>query len=153
MKEVAGTLRLEMAQFRELQVFAQLGTDLDPATQRQLNRGMCLVEILKQQQFQPMEVEDQVILLYIAIHGYCDNIPPANIKEFEGGFLDYVHGVYPQVLKDIRETGRLNQKSLLNEIGLEYSQKFLRDHHLLQEKGEMEEEEIPKEKRCLKGNV
>jgi len=143
MKEVAGTLRLEMAQFRELQAFAQLGTSLDPATQRQLQRGMCLVEVLKQNQFQTMKVEDQVIIIYVATHGYCDEIPPDKIKIFEQEFLDYVHGVYPQVVQEIRETGKLPSKTLLNEIGEEYSQKFLRDHDLIKSQDEDEEESIP----------
>ncbi len=130
MKEVAGTLRLEMAQFRELQAFAQLGTDLDTATQRQLKRGMCLVEILKQPQFNTVAVEDQVVIIYVATHGCCDNIPPSMIKDFQREFLDYVHGVYLQVLNEIRETGRLQNKCLLNEIGEEYTRKFLKDHNL-----------------------
>jgi len=138
MKDVAGTLRLEMAQFRELQAFAQLGTDLDPATQRQLRRGMCLVEILKQPQFKTMSVEDQIVIIYTATNGCCDNIPPSMIKQFEGEFLDYVHGVYPQVLKDLRETGKLQNKTLLNEIGKEYSQKFMKDHDLLNTDGDSE---------------
>ncbi len=138
MKEVAGTLRLEMAQFRELQAFAQLGTSLDPATRRQLNRGMCLVEILKQPQFRTMEVEDQVIILYTATHGYCDEIPHDKVKNFERDFLDYVHGVYPQALQTIRETGTLQNRALLNEIGEEYSQKFLRDHNIIKESDDLE---------------
>jgi F-type H+-transporting ATPase subunit alpha len=144
MKEVAGTLRLEMAQFRELQAFAQLGTGLDPATQRQLKRGMCLVEILKQKQFQTMDVEDQVVLLYIATNGYCNDIPLDKIKDFEREFLDYIHGVYPQALQSIRERGRLDNKRLLNEVGEEYSQKFLRDHKVIQATDDLEygQEEI-----------
>jgi F-type H+-transporting ATPase subunit alpha len=133
MKKVAGTLRLEMAQFRELQAFAQLGTDLDPATQKQLKRGMCLVEILKQNQFQTMRVEDQVVILYVATNGYCDEIPLDKIKDFEQEFLDYIRGVYPHVLQSIRESGQLKDKSVLNEIGEEYSQKFLRDHKIIKE--------------------
>lgn len=130
MKEVAGTLRLEMAQFRELQAFAQLGTDVDAATQKQLQRGMCLVEILKQAQFQTLPVEDQVLLIYVATHGCCDNIPPSKIKEFEKEFLEYVRGVYPHALKEIRESGKLGNRALLNEIGEEYVNKFLKDHKL-----------------------
>ncbi|MGA1794433.1 MAG: F0F1 ATP synthase subunit alpha [bacterium] len=144
MKEVAGTLRLEMAQFRELQAFSQLGTNLDPATQRQLKRGMCLVEVLKQLQFRTMAVEDQVLIIYVATHGYCDEIPLDKIKEFEREFLDYVHGVYPEVLKGIRETGKLTNKKHLNEIGEEYSQKFLRDHKLIELPGEEpDDDDIP----------
>jgi len=145
MKEVAGTLRLEMAQFRELQAFAQLGTSLDPTTQKQLKRGMCLVEILKQLQFRTMAVEDQVLIIYVATHGYCDEIPLEKIKEFEREFLEYAHGVYPEVLKGIRETGKLGSKKLLNEIGEEYSQKFLRDHNLIKQPDEEpEDKKIPR---------
>ncbi|MBN2374066.1 F0F1 ATP synthase subunit alpha [bacterium] len=133
MKQVAGTLRLEMAQFRELQAFAQLGTDLDPATQRQLKRGMCLVELLKQPQFKTMKVEDQVALIYVASHGCCDMIPPGMVRQFEAEFLEYINGVYPHVISDIAQTGRLNNKTLLKEIGEEYSRKFIKDHNIVQD--------------------
>ncbi|MGA1843482.1 MAG: F0F1 ATP synthase subunit alpha [bacterium] len=137
MKEVAGNLRLEMAQYRELLAFAQLGTSLDPATQRQLNRGARLVEILKQSQFRPMKVEDQIAILYAAANGYCDGIPVERIRDFEREFLDYIDGVYPHVMRGIRETGRIEDKAMLSEIAEEYSQKFIRDHAIVRDEDEL----------------
>jgi F-type H+/Na+-transporting ATPase subunit alpha len=90
MKGVAGTLKLDLAAFRELEAFAQLGTDLDPATQKQLDRGARLVELLKQPQYQPMSFEQQVILIWAATNGYCDDIPVSRIAEFEKSFLTYI---------------------------------------------------------------
>ncbi len=85
MKKVAGGLRLDLAAFRELEAFAQLGTELDPATQARLDRGYRMVELLKQQQYQPMSVVDQVISIYAGTRGHLDSIPVNKVREFEAG--------------------------------------------------------------------
>jgi F-type H+-transporting ATPase subunit alpha len=90
-KKVAGGLRLSLAAFRELEAFAQLGTDLDKATQRQIDRGQRMVETLKQAQFKPMHVIDQVIAIYAAAQGYLDQVPVSQVRRFEGELLEHVH--------------------------------------------------------------
>jgi F-type H+/Na+-transporting ATPase subunit alpha len=111
MKQVAGTLRLDLAQFRELQAFAQFGSDLDKATQAQLARGQRLTEILKQPQYEPMDVEKQVLVIWAAANGYTDDIAIEDIRRFETGLLKFVENSHPGLLTDIRE-----KKSLTDEI-------------------------------------
>jgi len=103
MKKVAGTLRLEMAQFRELEAFAQFGSDLDKATQQQLNRGRRLVEVLKQGQYQPMSAEKEVSILYAATNGYLDEWPQEAVADYEKQMLEFLEGKYPDILKEIKE--------------------------------------------------
>ncbi|HEX2220617.1 MAG TPA: F0F1 ATP synthase subunit alpha [Gemmatimonadales bacterium] len=102
MKQVAGPLRLSLAQYRELEAFAQFGSDLDAATQRQLARGARLVEVLKQPQYQPMAVERQVAIIYAVTNGYLDDVEVGHIRQWERDFLDYVEASHPAVLTDIR---------------------------------------------------
>ncbi len=109
MKKVAGTLRLDLAQYRELSAFAKFGTELDKATQVQLNRGEKLVEILKQPQYQPMPVEDQIIIIWVAVNGYLDSISTKRLRQFEEGFLKFVKERHPQVLEEIRNKKELSQ--------------------------------------------
>lgn len=90
MKQVAGPLRLDLAQYRELAAFAQFGSDLDQATQARLTRGERVVEVLKQGQYMPMNVIDQVISIYTAVNGYLDSIAPSQVKSFEEGFLNFI---------------------------------------------------------------
>src|SRR5215211_5304329 len=111
MKQVAGTLRLDLAQFRELQAFAQFGSDLDKATQAQLARGRRLTEILKQPQYQPMDVEKQVLGIWAATNGYTDDVAVEDIRRFETSLLAFVENSHPGLLSDIRE-----QKSLTDDI-------------------------------------
>jgi len=103
MKSVAGTLRLELAQYRELAAFAQFGSDLDPATQRQLARGGRLVEILKQGQYKPLPVEKQVLIIYAATNGYVDAYPVSALRKYEEELNAYFESRRPEVLKDLRE--------------------------------------------------
>jgi len=103
MKQVAGTLRLELAQYRELAAFAQFGSDLDPATQRQLSRGSRLVEILKQGQYQPLTVEKQVLVIYAATAGYVDGYPVSSIKRYEEELYKFFESRHPGLLKEIKE--------------------------------------------------
>src|SRR4026207_80468 len=111
MKQVAGPLRWDLAQFRELQAFAQFGSDLDKATQAQLARGQRLTEILKQPQYQPMDVEKQVLVIWAATNGFTDDIALEDIKRFETGLLKFVENSHPGLLADIAE-----KKSLTDEI-------------------------------------
>jgi F-type H+-transporting ATPase subunit alpha len=102
MKQVAGTLRIELAQYRELAAFAQFGSDLDKASQAQLERGKRLTEILKQDQYQPMEVEKQVLIIWAGTNGYVDDIAVEDIKRFEKEFLSFVENSNPAILDGIR---------------------------------------------------
>src|SRR6266568_471804 len=111
MKQVAGSLRLDLAQFRELQAFAQFGSDLDKATQSQLARGQRLTEILKQPQYQPMSVEKQVLVIWAATNGHVDDIAIENVRRFEADLLQFVENSHPALLQSIRE-----KKSLTDEI-------------------------------------
>jgi F-type H+/Na+-transporting ATPase subunit alpha len=111
MKQVAGTLRLDLAQFRELQAFAQFGSDLDKATQAQLARGQRLTEILKQPQYQPMEVEKQVLVIWAATNGFVDDVAVEDVRRFEAELLRFVENSHPGLLQSIRE-----KKALAEEI-------------------------------------
>jgi F-type H+-transporting ATPase subunit alpha len=102
-RKVAGSLRLDMAQFRELEAFAQFGSDLDKATQRQLNRGRRLVEILKQPQYQPMAAEKQVMILFAGTYGYLDEWPVESVKTYETQMLGFMEKKYADLLKEIKE--------------------------------------------------
>ncbi|HYC65425.1 MAG TPA: F0F1 ATP synthase subunit alpha, partial [Reyranellaceae bacterium] len=102
MKQVAGTMKLELAQYREMAAFAQFASDLDAATQRLLARGQRLTELLKQGQYQPMPVEEQVVSLYAGTRGFLDNLPVARIGEFERRMLDAVRAE-GSILASIRD--------------------------------------------------
>jgi len=117
MKQVAGTLRLDLAQFRELQAFAQFGSDLDKATQAQLARGQRLTEILKQPQYQPMDVEKQVLVIWAATNGFTDDIAVEDVRQFETGLLKFVESSHPGVLAAIAE-----KKSITDDIKAELKQ-------------------------------
>lgn len=110
MKKVAGGLRLDLASFRELEAFAQLGTELDPATQSKLDRGYRMVELLKQQQYQPLSVAEQIVSLYAATRGYLDDISVDKVRDFEIGLINSVKDRSPEVLKKIMEVGDLTSE-------------------------------------------
>jgi len=134
MKQVAGTLRLSLAQYREVQAFAQFGSDLDKATQLQLLRGDRLVELLKQDQYVPMKVEDQVISIFAGTseEGYLDNIPLEKIKEFEVGLHQHVKDQFSEVLEELLDKKKLDD-SLREKIDgaiKSYKSIFEKDHGL-----------------------
>ena len=104
MKKVAGTMKLDLAQYRELQAFSQFGSDLDRSTQARLNRGARLMEILKQGVNQPLTVEKQVLSLYTATKGYLDEIPVDAVRRFEQEFLAFVETSHSEILASIRDT-------------------------------------------------
>src|SRR5215203_3835189 len=110
MRQVAGTLRLDLAQYRELAAFAQFGSDLDKSTQQQLNRGARLVEILKQPQYQPLAVEKQVAIIYAATKGYMDNIALSDARAFESELYRFIESRHPQVFIGIKEKKQLDDQ-------------------------------------------
>lgn len=116
MKQVAGRLRLDMAAFRDLAAFAQFGSDLDKATQAQLNRGLRLQEILKQPQYEPMSLENQVMTLYAGVNGFVDHVPVERVKSWEGAFLRYMESSHPDIGKDIAEK-KMVTKETENRLG------------------------------------
>ena len=112
MKKIAGTLRLNLAQYRELAAFAQLSSDLDKATKAQLDRGQCMVELLKQPQYAPMPVEEQTIVIWVGTNGYLDGIPVGAIRRYESEFIAFIRNKYAQVVKTLRDRKELNDEVL-----------------------------------------
>jgi F-type H+-transporting ATPase subunit alpha len=108
MKDVAGTLRIDLAQYRELEAFAKFGSDLDPTTQQQLNRGERLVEILKQDQYDPMPVEEQVVIISVATEGWLDDVPTEEIGDYEEELLERMRLRHDDMLTEIRESGEMS---------------------------------------------
>jgi F-type H+-transporting ATPase subunit alpha len=111
MKKVAGTLRLDLAQFRELEAFAKFGSDLDKATLAQLTRGERMVEILKQNQYVPMNIEHQVAIIYAGSQGILDDIPNEKVGEFEKGLLDHLDANHEEMLKTISSSGEISDET------------------------------------------
>lgn len=111
MKKVAGRLRLDLAQYRELAAFAGFGSDLDAATKKQLDRGRALTEILKQGQYVPMPVEQQVAIIYAGVNGYLDHLTAEQVSDFQKKFLEFMQNVDKITLKEIKE-----KKELLPEV-------------------------------------
>ena len=103
MKQVAGTLRIDLAQYRELAAFAQFGSDLDKATQAQLERGKRLTEILKQGQYQPMEIENQVLIIWAATKGYVDDVDVSDLGNFENELFEFMENSNPAVMQALRD--------------------------------------------------
>jgi len=126
MKQVAGTLKLDLAQYRELASFAQFGSDLDKATQAQLDRGIRLVEILKQPQYQPMSLAQEVLVLYAGVRGFVDKYPVESIKNYEKQLLSFVDGKYQDVMREIDEKQALSPEldNRIKEILTEFDSVF-----------------------------
>jgi len=126
MKKVAGTLKLDLAQFRELEAFAQFGSDLDDTTKKQLNRGRKAVELLKQNQYSPIKTEDQVISMYALTRGYMDDIDVSKIKAFESGLIEYVHTNAKIFIEDIQKEKMWSDagEEKLKEIIVEFKKNF-----------------------------
>jgi F-type H+/Na+-transporting ATPase subunit alpha len=114
MKQVAGTLRLELAQYREMAAFAQFGSDLDQATQRQLNRGARLVELLKQDQYEPLPVEKQVLIIFAGTNGFVDELPLTALKKYERELYSFMESKHPEIFADI-----LKKRELDNDLRAE----------------------------------
>ncbi len=126
MKQVAGTLRLDMAQFRELEAFAAFGSDLDAATQRQLTRGQRLVEILKQPQYQPLSMEKQVTILYAGTRGYLDALPIDVLAKYEAGLYKFIEDRFPKVFEGLKEKQAITDDldKLMGEALTAYGEEF-----------------------------
>jgi F-type H+-transporting ATPase subunit alpha len=132
MRQVAGTLKLELAQYRELAAFAQFGSDLDKATQAQLNRGKRLVEVLKQGQYEPLPFSRQILIIYAGTNGYLDDLPVEQIREFEAGLHKFVSSVNPKLLDTIMEKKTLDEtiKADIESTLKEFTQRFVSEHQL-----------------------
>ncbi|PZO72626.1 MAG: F0F1 ATP synthase subunit alpha, partial [Pelagerythrobacter marensis] len=104
MKKVAGSMKLDLAQYREMAAFAQFGSDLDAATQKLLNRGARLTELLKQPQFSPMPFEEQTVSIFAGTNGYLDNVPVNRVTEYEAAMLSFMRNEHGDVLAKIRDS-------------------------------------------------
>src|SRR5437870_7470221 len=126
MKQVAGTLRLDLAQYREMAAFAQFGSELDKSTQMQLARGVRMVELLKQGQYKPMPVADQVLSIYAGVNGYLDDVPVDKVQQFETDLLHYVQLHHSELKKEIASIGKIDDKvaGRLKEILATFKQKM-----------------------------
>ena len=124
MKQVAGTLRLDLAQYREMAAFAQFGSELDKATQAQLARGARMVELLKQEQYKPMPVADQVLSIFAGVNGFVDDVPANKVREFEEGLLAYIKERHPQLRDDVVAKKKINDEfgGQLKQVITEYKQ-------------------------------
>jgi|TARA_B110001450_G_scaffold187001_1_gene175041 F-type H+-transporting ATPase subunit alpha len=118
MKQVSGSMKLELAQYREVAAFAQFGSDLDAATQQLLNRGEKLTELLKQKQYVPMPAEEQVVTLYAGVRGYLDKVQTSDIAKFEELYMEYIKTKHAGVLKTIKSEGALSEKTDADIAGI-----------------------------------
>ena len=127
MRQVAGTLKLELAQYRELAAFAQFGSDLDKATQAQLNRGQRLVEILKQDQFSPLPFSKQILIIFAGTGGFLDDMPVDQVREFEKELYKFVDTTNPGLLRTIMEKKILDDslKQEMAKVIKECKQQFV----------------------------
>ncbi len=127
MRQVAGSLKLELAQYRELAAFAQFGSDLDKATQQQLNRGQRLTELLKQPQFSPLPFSKQILVIYAGTNGYLDDLPVSQVREFEEGLYKHVDTANPGLLQQIMDKKQLDDsiKSEIDQLLKEYKERFV----------------------------
>ncbi|KAK5909731.1 hypothetical protein CesoFtcFv8_003634 [Champsocephalus esox] len=126
MKQVAGTMKLELAQYREVAAFAQFGSDLDVTTQQLLNRGVRLTELLKQGQYCPMAIEEQVTVIYAGVRGYLDKMEPSKITRFEKAFLQHVLSQHQDLLSAIKIDGQISEGSdaKLKQVVLNFLSSF-----------------------------
>lgn len=122
MKQVAGTIKLDLAQFRELEAFAQFGSDLDATTQKLLDKGKKLTELLKQNQYSPMNFEEQVVSIYAGVKGYLDKVPAKDVTRFEQEYLRRVKSKYPEILTSIKQEQKISEsvEAKLKEIIVEF---------------------------------
>jgi len=151
MKKVAGKMRLEAAQYRELAAFAQFGSDLDKETQAKLERGKRLMEVLKQGQYEPIAVASQVVIFYALINGMIDNVPVEKVNEFELGLMEFVNDKAADILKDIDKSGELSEdnEKKLNKVIKDYKDTldYLQE---AEKENESEEKEEKKDKETKK---
>merc|ERR1712226_616060 len=127
MKQVAGTMKLDLAQYREVAAFAQFGSDMDAATQQLLNRGVRLTELLKQSQYSPMGIAEQVACIFCGVRGHLDKIAPADVTDFELKYLEHIRATQQPLLQTIQTEGALSDESeaALKNLAIEYVQTYL----------------------------
>jgi F-type H+-transporting ATPase subunit alpha len=125
-KKVAGKIKGELAQYREMAAFAQFGSDLDAVTQRLLNRGARLTELLKQAQFSPLKMEEQVCVIYAGVNGYLDNLPVNRVRAYEDGLLGLLRGTHADLLNEIGKTKDLSDANAakLKDVVTNYTKSF-----------------------------
>ena len=127
MRQVAGTLRLDLAQYRELAAFAQFASDLDKATQDQLNRGKRLVEVLKQRQYEPRAVEQQILIIYAGVNGFLDNVEVEQVGEYETELSQFVEGREASLFTDLVARGKIDDdlKTRIEAVLQEFTELFI----------------------------
>ena len=125
MKKVAGSIKLELAQYREMAAFAQFGSDLDASTQQLLNRGAKLTELLKQDQYSPMTVAEQVISVFAGVNGYLDDVDLGKIKGFEKDIIEKIRNDKPEIIEAIQSSGKLDEdtENQLKQVIEKYKKK------------------------------
>ena len=125
-KQVAGTLRLDLAQYRELQAFSQFASDLDEASRRQLERGQRMVEVLKQPPYAPLPIERQVVIVFAGARGFMDDIPANRVNKFEADLYPFIEARYPQIFEDIRTKKLIDKETeeALNKALAEFKTTF-----------------------------
>jgi proton translocating ATP synthase F1 alpha subunit len=127
MKQIAGKIKLELAQYREVAAFAQFGSDLDAETLKQLNRGSRLQELLKQPQYTPMPMEEQVVVIYAGVRGFLDKVELNKVRSFEGAWVNHVKAAHPDILKELKEKGAISDalEAKLNKACAEFTNNFV----------------------------
>jgi F-type H+-transporting ATPase subunit alpha len=125
MRAVAGTLKIDLAQFRELEAFATFGSELDKVSQAQLDRGYRLTELLKQSQNAPMPVEEQVIVIYAGSNGWVDTVAVSEVRRFEAELLEFMRSSHPEILEKLRTTGALPEESELKSALQAFKDNFI----------------------------
>jgi F-type H+-transporting ATPase subunit alpha len=130
MRQVAGSLRLELAQYRSLAAFAQFGSELDKASQQQLTRGQRLTEILKQGQYSPVPVEKQILAIFAGTNAFLDDLPIEQCREFERELIKFIENAHPAILQEIREKKIIDDKLKATMLGVlkEFKERFVREH-------------------------
>jgi F-type H+-transporting ATPase subunit alpha len=128
MKQVASSIKLELAQYRELASFSQFGSDIDAETKKRLDHGEILMEVLKQPQYKPLPVENQVMIIYAAINHYLENVGVENVKNYEKEFLEFMASTYPEVGHSIKSEGKIIESTEENlKAAIEkFNERYLR---------------------------
>src|ERR1700722_20187416 len=157
MRQVAGTLRLDLAQYRELAAFSQFGSDLDKATQQQLSRGQRLTEILKQGQYQPLPFSKQILIIYAGTQGLLDDMPVDQLREFEKGLYQYVDTAAPSIFKDIEEKKTLDDdlKAAMTKAIKEFKERFVSERQAAEKRPveQQQREKKPAEQQPAKASA
>ena len=149
MKQVAGSIKLELAQYREMEAFAQFGSDLDKATQRLLSRGARLTEILKQPQYKPLSIEDQVVSIFAGVKGYLDKVKVEYVNEFIGKLLEYFKSKQETLLDTIKKDQEIKEETekKLHNIIESFLNSYSKEQLIIEDKKEEKIETEQKEKK------